>query len=316
MATMYVYNIPTNETVNLRKTASSSGTILVRVPYGKAVEASASSTSGWHNATYNGYTGYMMSKYLTTTKPTDADTGSGSTSSGLQAGHYVQVSSSYSSVNVRGSASTSGTLRGVLLKGTKAYCSGIVNDSWVKITWGGTGSSVAYVMAQYLVDGGAAPTSKKQRAIDIANSMKGKGYPYNDKIGNLGLTADQWCVQYCSWLMKAAGCSNYPDFSTQATVQKAINYFKTNGNYGLRANKTPVPGDWVFYTTTGSTESDATKYYAHVGFVVAVSDNTITTVEGNLGDTIKSPGAFYYKTATTIGGNNFSVLGFATPSWT
>lgn len=48
MATMYVYNIPTNETVNLRATPN--GTILVRVPYGAAVEASPSATSDWHNA--------------------------------------------------------------------------------------------------------------------------------------------------------------------------------------------------------------------------------------------------------------------------
>ena len=60
MATMYVYNIPTNETVNLRATPN--GTILVRVPYGAAVEASPSATSGWHNASYNNYSGYIMSQ--------------------------------------------------------------------------------------------------------------------------------------------------------------------------------------------------------------------------------------------------------------
>ena len=60
MATMYVYNIPTNETVNLRATPN--GTILVRVPYGAAVEALPSATSGWHNASYNNYSGYIMSQ--------------------------------------------------------------------------------------------------------------------------------------------------------------------------------------------------------------------------------------------------------------
>ena len=54
MATMYVYNIPTDETVNLRKTASSNGTILVRVPYGKPVQASYYNST-WHSATYNDY---------------------------------------------------------------------------------------------------------------------------------------------------------------------------------------------------------------------------------------------------------------------
>lgn len=74
MATWYVYNIPTNETVNLRAAANSSGTILVRVGYGKAVEASASSASGWHNASYGGYNGYIMSQYLTLTNPSGGST--------------------------------------------------------------------------------------------------------------------------------------------------------------------------------------------------------------------------------------------------
>ena len=39
MATMYVYNIPTNETVNLRETPSQSSTIMKRIPYGAEVDA-------------------------------------------------------------------------------------------------------------------------------------------------------------------------------------------------------------------------------------------------------------------------------------
>ena len=68
MATMYVCNIPADETVNLRKTPSSTGTVLVRVGYGKAVQAS-SYNSTWHSASYNGYSGYIMSKFLSATKP-------------------------------------------------------------------------------------------------------------------------------------------------------------------------------------------------------------------------------------------------------
>ena len=86
MATMYVCNIPTNETVNLRKKPG--GTVLVRVPYGKAVEASPSSTTGWHNATYNGYTGYIMSKYLDATQPSGGSTG-GNTNPGTSSGNLT-----------------------------------------------------------------------------------------------------------------------------------------------------------------------------------------------------------------------------------
>lgn len=94
MATMYVYNIPTNETVNLRKTPGSTGTILVRVGYGKAVEASYYNAT-WHSATYNGYSGYIMSKYLTSTNPNgnggNTGTGTGTPTAGIIKGTSVRV---------------------------------------------------------------------------------------------------------------------------------------------------------------------------------------------------------------------------------
>lgn len=94
MATMYIYNIPTDETVNLRKTASSSGTILVRVPYGKTVQASYYNST-WHSATYNGYSGYIMSKFLSETDPNGGNgntgTGTGTPTAGVVQGTRVRV---------------------------------------------------------------------------------------------------------------------------------------------------------------------------------------------------------------------------------
>ena len=72
---------------------------------------------------------------------------------------------------------------------------------------------------------------------------------------------------------------------------------------------------YCVYIFTPFTSSNPDAYYAHVGMVVNVSGNNITTVEGNLSDTITSPGTYNYATATHIGDNNFSVLGFATPNW-
>lgn len=167
------------------------------------------------------------------------------------------------------------------------------------------GSSDAYVMAQYLVDGGVAPSSKRDRAIAIANSMKDAGYPYQGLIGNLGLDANKWCVQYCSWLMKAAGCSssNYVPFS-DALVSEAVTFFQDKGRFGLRANKVPTKGDWVFF-------SEGAETYQHVGLVVDVSGTNITTVEGNLSKTITSRGPSSYYGSF----GNMTVYGFATPAW-
>lgn len=287
--------------VNFRSTPG--GTSLFQVSTGTTMAVTAITISGgytWYKGVLSGKTGYLrgdcVEKYFS---------GSGTTGNGLQAGHYVQVSSNYSTVNVRASTSKSSALRGVLFKGTKVYCSEVVNDTWVKIIWGGMGSSDAYVMAQYLVDGGAAPSSKRDRAIAIANSMKDANYPYKSSIGNLGLDAEKWCVQYCSWLMKAAGCSssNYVPFS-DALVSEAVTFFQNKGKFGLRANKVPTKGDWVFF-------SEGSETYQHVGLVVDVSGTNITTVEGNLSKTITSrgPSSYYGSFGDMI------VYGFATPTW-
>lgn len=298
------------ETVNIRSGAGTNYNIVTRLSHGTKVEVNTP-TATWSQIRRYGSTsilGYIMTEFLSSTDPNGSSggsTGGGTTSNGLQAGHYVQVSSSYSTVNVRASASTTSTLRGVLFKGTKVYCSAVVNDSWVKIIWGGTGSSDAYVMAQYLIDGGVASSSKRDRAIAIANSMKDAGYPYDDRIGNLGLTATQWCVQYCSWLMKAAGCSssNYVPFS-DALVSEAVTFFQNKGKFGLRANKVPTKGDWVFF-------SEGSETYQHVGLVVNVSGTNITTVEGNLRKTITSRGPSSYYGSF----GDMTVYGFATPTW-
>lgn len=257
----------------------------------------------WYETYWNGNTnnvGYVMKQYITNENWSGGTTGGGS----LTAGHYVQVSSAYNSVNVRASMSTSSTLKGVLLSGTKVICTDVPSSSWVKIIWGGTGTSTAYVMSQYLVDAGVAPTSKMQRAKTIALSMADKGYPYNGSVGNLGLTASQWCVQYLSWLMKASGCASYPDFSSQANVSGAISYF--GSRFGTVAQgKTPNIGDWVMYSKSGET-------YAHVGLIVNKDGNYITTVEGNASSTIKKKGSYNYLN----GIDNLTVYGFATPSWT
>jgi Bacterial SH3 domain. len=66
-STMYV-NCPVGQTVRLRATASTSGTTLTNIPRGTAVQAEYYNSS-WHKVKYGSYTGYMMSSFLSTTKP-------------------------------------------------------------------------------------------------------------------------------------------------------------------------------------------------------------------------------------------------------
>jgi hypothetical protein len=227
--------------------------------------------------------------------------GSGGTGS-LQAGHYVQVSAG--TVNVRASASTSSTCLGVLRNDTKMYCEEVVSSTWVKIRWGGKTQTYAYIMSQYLEDGGVAPTSKMQRAFDIGLSMADKGYPDTpEECFDIGDGA--WCVRYVSFLQKAAGCSagNYVPFS-KALVSEAVAFFQTNNAFGLRGVKTPVEGDWVFFRTTS-------QPYQHVGLVVYANGTNIKTVEGNRNDTVHSSGPSSYNGSF----GDMTVYGFGTPTW-
>lgn len=147
MATMYVYRIPTNETVNLRKTPSSSGTILVRVGYGKAVQASDYDGT-WSNASYGGYSGYIKSYYLTPNNPNGGGDGSdtGTPTAGVIKG---------TSVRVRAQPNTTSTILTQVNTGDKVtYYAGESYSgsgySWYRCTgskWSGNG----YIATNYVV---------------------------------------------------------------------------------------------------------------------------------------------------------------------
>lgn len=54
---------PNGGTLNLRATASSSATILERIPNGTELQV-ISSNNGWSQVTYNGKEGYVQSSFL------------------------------------------------------------------------------------------------------------------------------------------------------------------------------------------------------------------------------------------------------------
>ena len=269
---------------------------------GTVIPIYSCSTSGWYETRWpvgGNNVGYVMSKFVSMN-------GGGSTGTGsLAAGHYVKMNQSNSlPVNVRASASTGSKLLGKLQKGTLMYCEEVVNSTWVKIRWGGKTQTYAYIQSKYLVDGGIAPSSKMQRAIDIGKSMANAGYPNEpDKYFDIG--HGKWCVRYVSFLQKAAGCSssNYVPFS-DAYVSEAAAFFQGKGKFGLRSQKIPTKGDWVFF-------SQGSETYQHVGLIVNVSGTNITTVEGNMNGTVISRGPGSYKGSF----GKMKVYGFATPTW-
>lgn len=141
MATMYVNNIATNETVNLRKTPSRTGTVLVRVGYGKAVDAYASTTEGWHHASYNGYEGYIMSEFLTTNNPNNSSSSNGEyIGEGTVVGGRLYCRKQPQAGYAYWGQFNSGDI-------IPLYS---CQTGWYETRWPATGNNIGYVMSDYI----------------------------------------------------------------------------------------------------------------------------------------------------------------------
>lgn len=69
--TMYI-DCPVGETVRLREGPGTSYDVLTTIRYGTAVQAEYYNSS-WYKVKYNGYTGYMMDDFLSSTRPSEDD---------------------------------------------------------------------------------------------------------------------------------------------------------------------------------------------------------------------------------------------------
>ncbi|RFU66512.1 SH3 domain-containing protein [Bacillus sp. V59.32b] len=124
--------------LNLRKSASSSATVMAKLSKGTQVTV-YSQSNGWSRIKVNGKDGYVSSKYLTPTKPSGISPKTQTTTK------YVNVTAG-SSLNLRKSASTRSSLVTRLAKGTQVTVySG--SDGWSRIKANG---KVGYVSSKCL----------------------------------------------------------------------------------------------------------------------------------------------------------------------
>ncbi|MDO5325564.1 MAG: SpoIID/LytB domain-containing protein [Clostridia bacterium] len=140
-----------NGSLNLRQRASTSAKVLCTIPQNEVISV-LDRGSEWCQTAYNGYTGYVMTKFLSFggESPAAAPTAAPAQQPGLL---YAQVTTPSGSLNLRYSAkATAKVLRTIpqnetiliLEKGT----------SWCKVSYAGT---TGYVMSQYLAFPGDAP---------------------------------------------------------------------------------------------------------------------------------------------------------------
>ncbi len=168
-ATKYV-NVSSGS-LNMRNSASTNASIIIKLTKGTAVKV-YSESGGWSKIEAYGQTGYVSSQYL-------ANSGSGTenqTSSNQPTEvttKYVRVDSS-SSLNLRKSVSTSSTVLAKLANGTevKVYSE---SNGWVKVQANG---QEGYVRTEFLSEGkpaqngGTVQTSvTKYVNVDISSSL-------------------------------------------------------------------------------------------------------------------------------------------------
>lgn len=96
---------------------------------------------------------------------------------------------------------------------------------------------------------------------------------------------DSWCATFVSAVAIKLG---YTDrIPTECSCQKMIDAFKAIGRFIENENRTPKPGDIIFYDWQDTGAGDNTGWSDHVGIVEAVNNGQITVIEGNYDNSVK-----------------------------
>jgi hypothetical protein len=110
-----------------------------------------------------------------------------------------------------------------------------------------------------------------------------------------------WCGSFCNWVLKEAGVKVH---SVVSTV-KGAQVFEDSGRW----SQTPKLGDLAFMDFP----NDSVDRISHVGIVVGIDGNTVTTIEGNTsGSGSQRNGGMVMLKQRTIGKE---VVGFGSPKY-
>lgn len=114
--------------------------------------------------------------------------------------------------------------------------------------------------------------------IDIYNAHLPLARGYKVKY------TDSWCATFVSAVAIKLG---YTDIiPTECSCQRLIDEFKAINRWIENENRTPKPGDIIFYDWEDSGASDNTGWSDHVGIVEAVNNGQITIIEGNYNNAV------------------------------
>jgi hypothetical protein len=134
--------------------------------------------------------------------------------------------------------------------------------------------------------------------IDLYNAHKPLPRGYRVKY------TDEWCATFVSAVAVKLG---YADIiPPECSCQRMIDGFKRIGAWIENENRTPNPGEIVFYDWQDSGNGDGQGWADHVGIVEKVVDKTITVIEGNYNKAVKR---------RNLAVNGRYIRGFAVPRY-
>lgn len=120
-----------------------------------------------------------------------------------------------------------------------------------------------------------------KRIIDIYNAQRPLPVGYAVKYN------DAWCATFVSAVAVKLG---YTDIiPCECSCPRMITLFQNKGIWVENENRTPNPGDIIFYDWQDGSDSSGDNRGSsdHVGIVEKVSGGYITVIEGNYSDSVK-----------------------------
>lgn len=115
--------------------------------------------------------------------------------------------------------------------------------------------------------------------IDVYNGRKPLARGYRVKY------SDSWCATFVSAVAIAQNATNI--IPTECSCGYMIKLFQSIGCWVENENRTPAPGDIIFYDWDDNGVGDNTGWPEHVGIVQKVISGVIHVIEGNYGDAVK-----------------------------
>ncbi len=272
--------------LNLRVSPSTASISPIQIPNNTALTVQTHNST-WSTTTYGGYSGFVMSQFLT----------GGSTASML----YGRVTVSSDKLNV--CESPGGDVLGLFPNNRIIICEDIGSNSWYRTRYQGDD---AYVSKSYitLISSPAIHNTYIERC----------NYIYPPEVGRTDASdfddaSGQWCQYFVNWLLRSSYMPSSRVPTTGGTgwgitfwVNNAQFYFKsathkarinneTTYNYDLNVGDTltteeqnyePSAGDIIYLRW--SHETNPSVNVNHTGYVYDVDGNTVYTVEGNAGN--------------------------------